>query len=460
MSKPKFRQLPSVDKLLSDKRVSQFCETFSHEIVVNSIRHHLAEIRRSISSGGPVPSFEETVTAIVTKASNLGKSSLQPAINATGVILHTNLGRAPLSDEVVKAMEATSRGYCNLEIDLNSGKRGSRQIHVEHLLCQLTGAEAALVVNNNAAGVLLALSALAKRKEVIISRGQEVQIGGGFRIPEVMRQSGAKLVEVGTTNCTYLKDYEQAITPRTAALLQVHASNFRITGFTHSVSLKELVELGHQHNLPVLDDLGSGCLIDTTRFGLDPEPMVQGSITAGATLVFFSGDKLLGGPQAGIILGQRAFIEKLKRHPLARAVRIDKGGLAGLAATLVYYLRGDAVDKIPVLRLIATPLSELKKRAERWVQLLGNSATVVAGESTVGGGSLPGSTLPTQLVAIRISSEAKVKAMARRLRQHQPPIIARVDKNALLLDPRCVLPGEDKVILEALKEVIAALGLP
>ena len=456
MSEAQFRQLPSVDRLLSDKCVSRLCETFPREVVVDLIRRYLAEIRCSTSSGDSVPSFVEVVNSIVTRAHDLEKPSLQPVINATGVILHTNLGRAPLSPEVIKAIELTSRGYCNLELDLDSGKRGSRRIHVEHLLCQLTSAEAALVVNNNAAGILLALSALAKRKEVIISRGQGVQIGGGFRIPEVMRQSGAKLVEVGTTNCTYLEDYEQAITPRTAALLRVHSSNFRILGFTHSVPLKELVELGNQHNLPVLDDLGSGSLIDTTRFGLDHEPMVQESLTAGATLVFFSGDKLLGGPQAGIILGQRAFVEKLQRHPLARAVRIDKGRLAGLTTTLFHYLRGDAIGKIPVLRLIATPLSELEKRAERWVQMLGNSATVVTGESTVGGGSLPGSVLPTRLVAIRLGSETKVKAMARRLRQHQPPIISRVTRNTLLLDLHCVFPEEDKVVIEAVREAIDA----
>jgi L-seryl-tRNA(Ser) seleniumtransferase len=302
---------------------------------------------------------------------------------------------------------------------------------------------------------LLALSALAKRKEVIVSRGQGVQIGGGFRIPEIMRQSGAKLVEVGTTNCTYLEDYEQAITPKTAALLRVHLSNFRMTGFTHSVSLEELVELGHQHNLLVLDDLGSGCLIDTTEFGLDPEPRVQDSVSVGAALVFFSADKLLGGPQAGIILGRRNLIGKLKRHPLARAVRIDKVGLTGLTTVLGYYLRGEAVEKIPVLRMIATPLSELEKRAERWAQLLGNSATVAAGESAIGGGSLPGGTLPTRLVVIKLSGEAKVQNMARRLRQHRPPIIGRVAKNSLLLDLRCVFPEEDEVVIEAVREAIA-----
>ncbi len=457
MEESRFRQLPSVDKVLSDDRLKKVSETFPHEVVVDLIRHCLLEIRYSISSGDSVLSFEEIVDLIVTRAGNLAELSLQPVINATGVILHTNLGRTPLSTEAIKAMEQVSQGYCNLELDLDSGARSSREVHVDSLLRQITGAEAAFVVNNNASGILLALSALAKRKEVIVSRGQAVQIGGGFRIPEVMQQSGARLVEVGTTNCTYLEDYERAITPKTAALLRVHSSNFKITGFTHSVSLDELVELGKRHNLLVLDDLGSGCLIDTTKFGLDPEPMAQDSVAVGASLVFFSGDKLLGGPQAGIILGQEKLIAKLKKHPLSRAVRIDKVRLAGLAVTLTHYLKGEAVEKVPVLRLMAMPLVEVEKRAEKWVQSLGNWAAVVASESMVGGGSLPGSTLPTQLVAIMPGKEVKVQDLARRLRQHKPPIIGRVAKNSLLLDPRCVFPEDDEVVIRAVRDAVAAL---
>lgn len=453
----KFRRLPSVDKLLSDKRIAKLCENFLHETMVELIRRRLAEIRWSISQGGSVLSFKEMVNSIVTRAYNLESLSLQPVINATGVILHTNLGRAPLSLQTIKAMELASRGYSNLEFDLDSGKRGSRQVHVEQLLCQLTGAEAALVVNNNASGVLLALSALARRREVIVSRGQAVEIGGGFRIPEVTLQSGAKLREVGTTNRTYSADYEQAITSKTAALLRVHSSNFKIIGFTGSVSLEELVKLGHRYNLPVLDDIGSGCLIDTTRFGLDPEPRVQDSISVGASLVFFSGDKLLGGPQAGIMVGDKEFVEKMKKHPLARAVRIDKVRLAGLAATLVHYLKGEPAEKIPVLRLIATPLSEIEQRAKRWIQFLGDSATVIPGESMVGGGSLPGSTLPTRLVAIRLRG-AKVQSLAQNLRQHRPPIIGRVAKNSLLLDPRCMLPEEEEILLKTVHDNLLSLA--
>jgi L-seryl-tRNA(Ser) seleniumtransferase len=457
MSESSFRQLPSVDKVLCDEHVVKLGGVFPRPTMVTLIRHRLAEIRRCISMGGKAPSFEEIVNLIVTEVHDLVSPSLRPVINATGVILHTNLGRAPLSMEAIRAAELVSRGYSNLEFDLDSGKRGSRQTHVEHILCQLTGSEAALVVNNNASGVLLALSALAKRKEVIVSRGQAVEIGGGFRIPEVMRESGAKLVEVGTTNCTYVADYEGAITSRTAALLQVHSSNFNIAGFTRRVSLEELVLLGRRYNVPVLDDLGSGCLIDTTDFGLNPEPQVQNSLSAGVALVFFSGDKLLGGPQAGIILGGKDLISKLRKHPLARAMRIDKARVAALAATLVHYLKGEAVEKIPVLHFIATPLSEIERRAERWAQFLGKKATILPDESVVGGGSLPGSTLPTYVVAIKLTGRAKIEHLAQRLRQHQPPIIARVERNSLFLDPRSVFPEEDEVVLKAVQQALASL---
>jgi L-seryl-tRNA(Ser) seleniumtransferase len=424
------------------------------------VRKELDDIREAINSGRTVPTFEEIISSVVARASYLGEPSLQPVINATGVILHTNLGRAPLGLEAIEAMRRISPGYSNLEFDLDSGKRGSRQVHVERQLCQFTGAPAAIVVNNNAAAVLLALSTLARRKEVIVSRGQGVQIGGGFRIPEVMRQSGARLVEVGTTNCTYLSDYEQAITSRTAALLRVHSSNFKITGFTHSVPLEEMVNLGSRYGLPVLDDIGSGALIDTTEYGLDAEPRVQDSLTAGVALVCFSGDKLLGGPQAGIILGKSEFIDKLRKHPLARAVRIDKLRLAALATTLSYYLRGVTSEKIPVLRFMAVPLSELEKRAEKWARVLGPSANTAAGDSTVGGGSLPGSTLPTRRLIVRFRKEVKIQEVTQRLRQHQPPIICLVANNCIMLDPRCVFPDEDEVVINTLQELITTFGDP
>ena len=282
-----------MDKLLSEERIKRLEGTYPHELLLNLVRQRLEHYRQAITAGNPGPSLDEIVASICTQLDDLENPSLRPVINATGVILHTNLGRAPLSRETVAAMDTVANGYCNLEFNLDSGTRGSRHTHIEPILCQLTGAEAALVVNNNDSAVLLGLTALARRKEVIVSRGQAVEIGGNFRIPDVMRQSGAKLVEVGTTNCTYAADYEQAITPRTAALMRVHTSNFLVTGFTHSVTLEELVAVGQQRDLPVFDDLGSGCFLETTGFGLNPEPMVPQSVAAGAGLVFFSGDKLV-----------------------------------------------------------------------------------------------------------------------------------------------------------------------
>jgi len=448
-----FRHLPSVDRLISDQRMQRLEEDYSHPFVLQVVRQHLEEVRLHIAQGEPAPSFDRLVESICERLDSLAEPSLCPVINATGVLLHTNLGRAPLSQEAVVAMELSAKGYTNLEIDIDSGKRGSRQVHIESLLCQLTGAEAALVVNNNASAVLLALSALAKGKEVIVSRGQAVEIGGGFRIPSVMRQSGAKLVEVGTTNRTYLSDYEEAVTPRTAALLRVHSSNFRVVGFAQSVAIEELTQLGERYGLTVLDDLGSGCLLDTARFGLDPEPTVQQSIAAGVGLAMFSADKLLGGPQAGIIVGQGSLVAKLQRHPLARTVRIDKIRLAGLAVTLIHYLKGEAETKIPVWRMISMPLEEIEERAQKWHQFLGGAASIVEGASVVGGGSLPGGTLPTRLVAI--SGRGKVKELADKLRRGSPLVIGRIENDLLLLDPRTVLLEEEEALLSRLKDILS-----
>jgi L-seryl-tRNA(Ser) seleniumtransferase len=452
------RRLPSVDKLISEERIRQLREIYAHDLIVDVVRQQLEESRLAIMRGISCPSSEEIVDSICARLQTLAQSSLRPVINASGVILHTNLGRAPLSKEAIVAMELVAAGYCNLEFDLDSGLRGSRNVHIEQLLCHLTGAEAALVVNNNASAVLLALTVLAKRKEVIVSRGQAVEIGGGFRIPDVMRQSGAKLMEVGTTNCTYIYDYEQAISPSTAALLRVHTSNFRVEGFAHSVILEEIAALGKKRALPVFDDLGSGCFLDTTGYGLAPEPMVQQSIALGVDLVFFSGDKLVGGPQAGVIVGKKLFIDKLKRHPLARAIRIDKIRLAGLAATLVHYLKGEALGKIPVWRMISMPMDEIERRAKLWVRALGDLAQVIEGETMIGGGSLPGSTLSTRLVTISDKGGRKslTQSLARWLRRSEPPVIGRINGDVLLLDPRTVLPEEDEVMLRALSKAIAA----
>ncbi|MBA7642741.1 L-seryl-tRNA(Sec) selenium transferase [subsurface metagenome] len=456
-----FRQLPSVDRVLSDERIKQLEETYPHILLVNLVRQRLEHDRLSIAIGIPCPSIDEIVESVSAQVYALENPSLLPVINATGVLLHTNLGRAPLSKEATAAMDTVAKGYCNLEYDLDSGMRGSRHTHIEQILCQLSGAEAALVVNNNASAVLLGLTALAKKEEVIVSRSQAVEIGGGFRIPDVMRQSGAKLIEVGTTNCTYAADYEQAINPRTAALMRVHASNFRLMGFTHEVTFEELVAIGRRNNLPVLDDLGSGCFLDTTAFGLDPEPMVQQSVAAGAGLTFFSGDKLVGGPQAGIIVGKKQLVDKLKKHSLARAVRIDKIRLAGLVATLIHYLKDEAVINIPVWRMISATLEEIDQRARLWAQALNGLAQVIEGESMVGGGSLPGGTLPTRLVAISGEGKRKGQSMAqtlaRRLRNGEPPVIGRISDNVLLLDPRSVLPEEDEAILQALRDLAASL---
>jgi len=452
------RKIPSVDRVLADERLKPLVETYPHERLVKLIRRHLERERTAITAGKKASSPSAVAEAVYNQVKAMEVPSLRPVINASGVILHTNLGRAPLSQEATEAMDVVATGYSNLEFNLESGVRGSRQVHVESLLCELTEAEAALAVNNNASAVLLGLTALAKRKEVIVSRGQAVEIGGGFRIPDVMRQSGAKLVEVGTTNCTYISDYEQAIGPRTAALMRVHSSNFQVVGFTSEVQLEDLMALAERHCTPVLDDLGSGCFLDTNAFGLAPEPMVQQSVALGAGLVFFSGDKLVGGPQAGIIVGQKQFMDKLRRHPLARAVRIDKIRLAGLAATLLHYLKGEATNRIPVWRMIAAQVKDIEERAGTWNRALGGMARVIDGETMVGGGSLPGGTLPTKLVAIGGGRDRNLsQRAARKLRAQETPVVGRIANDILLLDPRSVLPEEDKIVVKALRDLAPGL---
>ena len=454
-----YRSLPSVDRLLADSRVAALTVEYGTPTVTDLVRQHLDDLRHAIAAGRPCPPFDEIASSLVERAASALAPSLRPVINATGVIIHTNLGRAPLSDDALTAMAAVGRGYSNLEFDLEEGERGSRSVHLETLLCRLTSAEAAIAVNNNASALLLALSALAQGREVIISRGQLVEIGGGFRIPDVMRQSGAQLVEVGTTNRTYLHDYEEAISEQTAAIMHVHASNFRLTGFTHSVPLAELAALAHQRSLLLFDDLGSGCLLDTRPFGLPAEPTPQESLAAGADLVFFSADKLLGGPQAGVILGEQDLVSTLRRHPMARAVRLDKTSIAGLAATLLHYLRGEALTKVPVWRMIAAPLADLERRAHRWARACrraGLPARVVEGRSMVGGGSLPEEGLPTRLLALGGDASLDVQALARRLREGQPPVVARIERDTLLLDPRTVDPRQDRILLKALHTALAA----
>ena len=456
-----FRRLPGVDTVISDERISRLAVRYPHDLLVNLVREQLEKARELISSGNQSPSLDDIVQSVSTQLDKFENPILRPVINATGIVIHTNLGRAPLSKETITAMDTVSRDYSNLEFDLPTGRRGSRYVHIEDLLCRLSGAEAGMIVNNNASAVLLTLSAIAKRKEVIVSRGEAVEIGGSFRIPDVMRQSGARLVEVGTTNRTYIDDFREAITPSTAALMRVHSSNFQVIGFTHTVTLEEMTELGQQANLPVLDDLGSGCFLDTSEYNLAPEPMVQQSVSAGVGIACFSGDKLLGGPQAGIIVGKKKLVDKLKKHPLARAVRTDKTRIAGLAATLLHYLRGEAVEKIPIWRMIAASPDEIASRAVAWAEAFGKKAEVIDGESMVGGGSLPGSTLPTRLVAIGRNgamSASAVQALARKLRNSREiPVIGRINEDVLLLDPRSVLPEEDEIVINILRAVSADL---
>jgi L-seryl-tRNA(Ser) seleniumtransferase len=438
------RDLPGIDELLRTAPV--LVNEYGREAVVRALRQVVDEVRQAVRAGAPVPPAADLVARAAAWLAQAARPTLRPVINATGVILHTNLGRAPLSAEALSAMMAVGGGYSTLEYDLDAGARGKRDHHAERLLTEITGAEAGMVVNNNAAGVLLALTALAQGREAIISRGQLVEIGGSFRVPDVMAQSGAVMVEVGTTNRTHLSDYAAALNERTACIVRAHASNFRVIGFTETVPLADLVALAHQHGLLLLDDLGSGALLDTAQFGLSHEPMPQESLAVGADLVLFSGDKLLGGPQAGIIVGRADLIETLKRHPLARAIRADKLALAGLVATLTHYARGEALEKIPVWRMISLSPEAIRARAEAWAAAV--PGEVVPAESTVGGGSLPGDTLPSWAFAPRV---AQPNAAAARLRAGDPPVIARVADDRLLLDPRTVLPEQDSLVVAALK---------
>lgn len=442
-------RLPSVDKLLAHPGAGALVGSFGHALTVDALRAALDDARRRIRAGEDAPEADRLVESAGARLREWVTPRPRPVINATGVVIHTNLGRAPLSTKANEAMWNVSWSYSDLEYDLAGGERGHRMAAVEDLLCRVTGAESALVVNNNAGAVLLALIAHAAGREVIISRGQLIEIGGGFRIPEVLAQSGARLVEVGATNRTHRRDYEAALTENTAAILRAHSSNFRVVGFTAEVSMAEMVEIGRSSGVPVFDDLGSGALLDTAAYGLVHEPMPQESLAAGAALVCFSGDKLLGGPQAGIVIGQKKYVEPLKRHPLARALRADKLCLAALSATLTHYLKREAEQEVPVWRMISMPLDEIGKRAKRWARRLrqaGIEAEVIAGRSTAGGGSLPGETLPTWLVAIACESP---DGLAERLRRSDPPVIARIEDGRVVLDPRTVMGGEEKELLDA-----------
>lgn len=446
-----FRALPAVEELLQNHTLRGYERKVGREVVVDAVRAALDAARAEIRSGREAPMPALLIDEITERIEQAVRSTLRRVINATGVILHTNLGRAPLSQEAIAAIQDAASSYANLEYDLEKGGRGSRYVHAAELIQKLTGAEAALVVNNNAAAVMFILRAFADGREVIVSRGQLVEIGGGFRVPDVLSQSGARMVEVGTTNRTNAADYANAITPGTGLLLRVHPSNFRVIGFTQEVTLEEMAALGRKHKLPVVDDLGSGALLDTAIYGLMHEPMPHESLQAGADLVAFSGDKLLGGPQAGIIVGKKELVDKLIKHPLARALRVDKLTLAALQATLLHYLKNEATTKIPVWQMIAAKPEALEARAtvwaERWTKF-GLDASVVDAVSTVGGGSLPGETLPTRAVAIQVGAP---DAFVAKLRANLPPIVARIENDRVLFDPRTVLAHDESALLDGVE---------
>ncbi len=468
------RKLPRADRLLEAADRAGFVARLGHGAVIEAIRGDLERIRGEVLAGASCPPPEAIERDLVARLEASARGSLRGVVNATGVVVHTNLGRAPLSEEAIEAMSRAARGYTNLEYDLARGERGDRYGHAEASLCRLTGAEGAVVVNNNAAAVMLALAALMEgrpggatstptsapapaalepgaapdgRPEVVVSRGQLVEIGGGFRIPDVLRRSGAALVEVGTTNRTYAKDYEEAIGDRTRVLLSVHRSNFRLSGFTHDTPLEALVRIGRERDLWVVDDLGSGTLLETAPFGLGEEPTVQARVRAGPDLVTFSGDKLLGAPQAGILAGRREAIARVKRHPLMRALRVDKVTLAGLVATLGHYERGEATAKIPIWRAIALSPEALRARALGWLAALGPAGAgceVRESTSAVGGGSLPEVTLPTAVLALPGGAPDRLLA---RLRAADPPVVARIEDDRVVLDPRTVMPWEDEAVV-------------
>ena len=450
-----YRNLPNVNSILENDAVQEIVSLYKRDWVVELVRETIDQARETISKGHACPTLPEIISTIKDRVALLTVQSPRRVINATGVIIHTNLGRSPLSDNAMEAALAASAGYSDLEFDLSSGRRGSRQSHLQSLLKEITGAEASLVVNNNASALLLGLSALADGKEVIVSRGEAVEIGGGFRVPDVMEQSGAVLIDVGTTNRTYVRDYANSLTPQTGVFLKAHASNFKVEGFTAEVSIGELVELGRANDIPVIHDVGSGALLDTDKYGLAHEPTPQESISAGAGLVMFSGDKLLGGPQAGIISGDRALVEKLSRHPLARAIRIDKISLASLTATLMHYLKGEAEAKIPIWKMISAHPDQIRLRAQKWKESLQVDAEIIESKSAVGGGSLPGETLNSWSLAIDSAGVlGGAQALVTRLRENVPPIIARIEGDKVLLDPRTVMENEEDLVVDALRRCV------
>jgi len=461
------RKIPSVDELLSRPQVVDLLKVHPRNVVVEAIRKGLERVRDDILRKQDLPKLGEAfftfenLYPLFRKEIDLQiQPRLRRVINATGVVLHTNLGRSPLHPSAIKHLVEVSKTYSNLEYDLERGERGDRYTHVEETLCRLSGAESALVVNNNAGAVLLVLNTLADGKEVIVSRGELVEIGGAFRIPDVMKRSGALLREIGTTNRTHFNDYQKAIGPHTALLLKVHTSNFRVMGFTSEVSLQDLVQLGREHQLPVVDDLGSGCLIDLTQHGLEKEPTVQETIKTGVDAVTISGDKLLGGPQAGIILGKKNILDLFKINPLTRALRIDKLTLAALESTLLLYFdEKRAMEEIPVLSMLSLDMRKLKKRGKRLLKRLSRMTnermTISLKEdvSQVGGGALPLQELPTVVVAVK-PLDFSVNSLEESLRKGDPPIISRISKEELILDMRTVFDEEIPLLAAGIERAV------
>ncbi|MFO0964082.1 MAG: L-seryl-tRNA(Sec) selenium transferase [Gemmataceae bacterium] len=468
MSANLFRHLPSVNQILDSPRLEPAKDRHAHERIVAAIRAELDDLRQRLAAGENVDGqagADEVAQRALQRLDRQIQPRLRSVINATGIVLHTNLGRAPMAEEAARAAYDAARGYLNLEMDLASGKRSSRQDAIRDWVCQLTGAEAATAVNNNAAATVIALRALCQGKEVVISRGQLIEIGGSFRIPEIMAVSGAVLREVGTTNITRLSDYENAIGPNTAALMQIHTSNYRVSGFTKSVPIEDMVTLGRKHNLKVIDDIGSGAMLDFARFGFTGEPIARDSIRAGADLVLFSGDKLLGGPQAGILAGKKEWIQKIEKDPLMRAFRLDKMTLAALEATLRLYLNEEqALSAIPGLALLGAPDAELKRRAQALAEALRGipgiaSAEVLRDHAFVGGGSLPDQQMPTWVVEAR-ANEMEDHELARRLRVGDPAVVARLRDGKIVFDVRTVFPRQEAELATAVRRAVVAGSEP
>ncbi|MBE6058679.1 MAG: L-seryl-tRNA(Sec) selenium transferase [Clostridium sulfidigenes] len=459
MNKELLRKLPKIDELLKLQSVNKLIEENSRTIVLESLREAIEFYRNGILKGN-VDSLntEQVLDFAVHTLESKNKMHLERVINATGTVIHTNLGRSLLGKKAIENVITVAGSYNNLEYDIESGKRGSRYSHIEEIIKKVTGAEAAMVVNNNAAAIMLVLDTLAKEKEVIVSRGELVEIGGSFRIPEVMKFSGAKLVEIGTTNRTHLYDYENNIRENTGVLLKVHTSNFKVLGFTEGVSLEHLVELGEKHEIPVVEDIGSGVLIDFGKYGFTYEPTVQDSIKKGIDVVTFSGDKMLGGPQAGIIVGKKKYIDRMKKNQLTRALRVDKMTLAALEGTLKYYIdEKEAIDNIPSLNMILMPKEEVKKKCTLLKRKLQSKTQdfkfyIDKGESMVGGGSMPTEKIETYVVKVT-SEKFSPEDMEKKLRLGETPLIARVYNDELVLDGRTLFKEDFDEIVQCFKAI-------